>query len=141
MVMLAKKLEKTRFPLGELERNSSGMIGFQARCSACIRIPPEITDIIRATTMIGWFQGRTLPPRFSPTTRKVTQIACESDPTVSKFLRVSSKSTFSFLASWGPRSSGIVSHATVKANSIAGTGQDKIRLSTDSKADSCIFLP
>lgn len=122
MVMLAKKLEKTRFPLGELERNSSGMISFPACRSTNIKIPPEMREVNRAATMMGWLHGSTFPPRFNPMIRNVTQIACEADPIESKLLRTCSKSTFSFLASCGPKSSGIVTHARAKANMITGTG-------------------
>jgi len=51
--MLAKKFEKTRLPRGELNRNSSGMIGFAARRSARISNAAHIAATTKAVIMRG----------------------------------------------------------------------------------------
>ena len=53
IVMLAKKFEKTRLPLGELNRNSSGMIGSAARRSARISPAAHIAATTKAVIMRG----------------------------------------------------------------------------------------
>lgn len=53
IVMLAKKFEKTRLPLGELNRNSSGIIGFAARPSARTSPAAHMAAAMKAAIMRG----------------------------------------------------------------------------------------
>ena len=74
MVMLAKKFENTKLPLGALNRNSSVMIGFSASRSALISPAPHIAEAMNAVMMIGWLYGNTLPPKFMAIIKEVMHV-------------------------------------------------------------------
>lgn len=97
--MLAKKLANTIFPLGELERNLRGMIGFFALFSANMRPTQEIADIVKAAIIKGSLQGNTFPPKFMAKIRKVTEVVKKREPAKSNPRSVSRNPIFAVFAS------------------------------------------
>ena len=116
--MLPRKLVNIRFALGLLARSSSGMTGRTALASTLSRKIAAIQNAIKEVITTGWPHDSTLPPRFKPRMRKVTERVNRIDPIRSKPLIVCHKFEFEVFARLGPKVVGVVIQAVASRTRI-----------------------
>ena len=111
---LPKKLLKTRFALGWLERSSNGTTGRGAFFSIRTRNADVMQKRTRDEITAGCVHEKMFPPRFNPRIKKVTVTVNVKDPAMSKVLRVSRYVLYSVFDKLGPMSLGVVATARTR---------------------------